>query len=136
MNTTLANANLDGRRVAIYMRSACAPQNNHLSTLDSQRRVLLDLTARHDLELAAEYCDVPASGLDAERPGLRRLLDDANAKHRALDIVLVESPCRLSRNLAEIAKIARELARLGIRLCWADEDRIVSAAPFSAREGD
>lgn len=136
MNTTSAVAILDGRRVAIYMRSACAPQNNRGSALDPQRRMLLDFIARHDLELAAEYCDVPASGLDPERPGLRRLLDDANAEHRAFDIVLAESPCRLSRNFAQLAQVARELARLGIQLCWADEDRIVSAASFSAREGD
>jgi DNA invertase Pin-like site-specific DNA recombinase len=74
--------------------------------------------------------------MDPERPGLRRMRDDAKEACRAFDIVLVESPIRLSRNMVEVMAIKRELAKLGIQLYCADEGCTVSAALFSDHDGE
>jgi DNA invertase Pin-like site-specific DNA recombinase len=133
--TPIAEFNPDGRRIALYLRSACVSQNDPSAALDPQRRVLLDLVAWHQLELIAEYGDAPASGLDPERPGLRRLLDDAKAECRTFDIVFVESLSRLSRQVHEIVEIARELAKRGIQLYCAEQGCIITAAAFSGFAG-
>lgn len=110
------------RRAALYLHSACAPQVDPCSALEAQRRVLLDAAARHNLELVAEYRDIPASGQDAGRPNLGRLLDDVRHDGRSFDIVLVESPSRLSRQAAEMIEIALRLTLAGVQLYRADLD--------------
>jgi DNA invertase Pin-like site-specific DNA recombinase len=119
MNNASENAP-QGRRVAFYLRSACAPQYDPGSALTNQRLRLLEAVARHDLVLVAAFSDAGASGLEINRPGLSRLLQEANKAHPPFDIVMIESPSRLTRDLGDLGIIGLQLTMRGIQLYRAD----------------
>ena len=59
----------------------------------------------------ATYADQPASGSPWERPGLARLLAEAPGR---VDLVVVDSYCRLSANHDELAEIIDRLRWPGV----------------------
>jgi DNA invertase Pin-like site-specific DNA recombinase len=63
---------------------------------------------------AAVYSDPGRSGLDADRPGLRRLL--ADVRRGDLRRVVVRDLTRLARSAALLETILRELRAAGVEL--------------------
>lgn len=100
-------------RAAIYARFS--------SDLQDARSITDQVTlARHyassrGLSIAGIYEDAAISGASVlNRPGLQRLLKDAEA--RQIDVVVTESLDRLSRSQADIAALYERLSFLGLRI--------------------
>lgn len=96
------------KRAALYLRVSTFeqfPQNqsNDLKQFASQR----------GFQIVKEYTDHGVSGTKARRPGLDRLLADAN--RRRFDAVLVWSCDRLARNTKHFLQVLDELNELGIQ---------------------
>jgi len=96
------------KRAALYLRVSTFeqfPQNqsNDLKQFASQR----------GFQIVEEYTDHGVSGTKARRPGLDRLLADAN--RRRFDAVLVWSCDRLARNTKHFLQVLDELNELGIQ---------------------
>lgn len=72
--------------------------------------------------IAAEYSDAAISGATMHRPGLNDLLRAASAG--AFDLILTEALDRLSRDLADISAIWRDLSFLGVRVVTLSEGEI------------
>jgi DNA invertase Pin-like site-specific DNA recombinase len=95
---------------AVYARSAA----------DDDARTACQEQVRRALELAgspagaAVYADPARSGLDPDRPGLRRLL--AEVRRGGLRCVVVRDLARLARSAALLETILDELRAAGVEL--------------------
>ncbi len=79
-----------------------------------QLRDLRELANSRGFEIVGEYCDEGISGSQDSRPGLNRLLADAEAGKFSL--VLVWKLDRLGRSLVHLVKLMEDFRRLGIEL--------------------
>jgi DNA invertase Pin-like site-specific DNA recombinase len=97
-------------RVAIYARVSTTANQS----VEMQLRDLRELAARRGLEIVEEYCDEGVSGSKDSRPGLNRLLADAEAGK--FSVVLVWKLDRLGRSLIHLVRLMEDFGRLGIEL--------------------
>ena len=104
-------------RCAIYTRKSSEEGlEQDFNSLDAQREACAAYIAsqKHEgwTELPARYDDGGFSGGNMERPGLVRLLDDIRAKR--VDVIVVYKVDRLTRSLADFAKIVEVLDAQGV----------------------
>jgi DNA invertase Pin-like site-specific DNA recombinase len=97
-------------RAAIYARVSTTANQS----VEMQLRDLRELAARRGLEIVEEYCDEGVSGSKDSRPGLNRLLADAEAGK--FSVVLVWKLDRLGRSLIHLVRLMENFQRLGIEL--------------------
>jgi site-specific DNA recombinase len=104
-------------RCAIYTRKSSEEGlEQSFNSLDAQREAGEDfiLSQRHEgwRTLPARYDDGGYSGGTMERPALKRLLEDVQA--RKVNVVVVYKVDRLTRSLADFAKIVEALDARGV----------------------
>jgi site-specific DNA recombinase len=104
-------------RCAVYTRKSHEEGlEQDFNSLDAQREACecFILSQKHAgwQALPTMYDDGGLSGATLERPGLQRLLDDVRA--RQLDVVVVYKVDRLTRSLADFAKIVETFDAHGI----------------------
>ena len=109
--------NVPKKRCAIYTRkSTDEGLDQEYNSLEAQRDAGLAFIAsqRHEGWIALDdgYDDGGFSGGNIDRPGLRRLLADIEAKK--IDIVVVYKIDRLTRSLADFAKLVEVFDRNGV----------------------
>lgn len=80
---------------ALYARSATQPETSR--AIREQLRALRPRAAEFGWKRAGEYVDAQTSGIRCDRPGLKRLIADAEAG--AVEIIAACSLDRLSRNI-------------------------------------
>lgn len=122
-------------RAALSLRVSSGKQRD-AATIDIQRAAGMALIAARGWAFVGEYVDDGVSakaGNLARRPGLRRLLDDAEA--RRFDVVIVYDASRLTRaeNQQERGLIIGTLQLAGVRLCYASTGELIDTA---SEEGD
>lgn len=101
------------QRVAIYARFSSDLQRDQ--SIDDQFHLCREHAKRQGWEIVEEYSDRARSGANLiGRPGVLRLLGDAAAGK--FEIILAESPDRLSRDLADLATIRKTLAHQGVAI--------------------
>ncbi|HEY1576199.1 MAG TPA: recombinase family protein [Terracidiphilus sp.] len=104
-------------RCAIYTRKSSeeGPEQS-FNSLDAQREAseafILSQRAEGWRILPAQYDDGGFSGGTMDRPALKRLLDDVNAGK--VDVIVVYKVDRLTRSLADFAKIVEALDAKGV----------------------
>jgi site-specific DNA recombinase len=109
------------RRAAIYSRFSTDLQSE--TSCEDQAALCRGLAAREGLAVTAEYEDRAVSGASTlNRLGLRRLLRDAREKR--FDVVLCEGLDRLSRDQADLARMKKELAFLGVGIVTAQDGAV------------
>jgi site-specific DNA recombinase len=94
------------KRAIIYARVSTEDQVEKYG-LPSQLRACREYSAAHDLEVVEEISDEGISGVILDRAGLSRLRDMARAK--AVDVVVMLDADRLSRELAHLLVLRKEL---------------------------
>ena len=104
-------------RCAIYTRkSSDEGLEQSFNSLDAQREAgeAFVLSQRHEgwQVLSARYDDGGYSGGTMERPALKRLLEDVQAKK--VNVIVVYKVDRLTRSLADFAKIVEALDARGV----------------------
>ena len=104
-------------RCAVYTRKSSEEGlEQSFNSLDAQREACeaYILSQRHEgwHVVSTRYDDGGFSGGNMERPGLKRLLDDIAAKR--VDTVVVYKVDRLTRSLADFAKIVEQFDKQGI----------------------
>ncbi len=83
-------------------------------SVEMQLRDLRELADRRGFEIVGEYCDEGVSGARNSRPGLDRLLADAEA--RQFSVILVWKLDRLGRSLVHLVRLMEDFRRLDIEL--------------------
>ena len=71
-------------------------------SIENQRMILRKFTAENGGTIADEYVDDGWSGTNFERPGVKRLLDDA--KDGKIDTVVVKDLSRFGRNYIQVGQ--------------------------------
>jgi DNA invertase Pin-like site-specific DNA recombinase len=104
-------------RCAIYTRKSSEEGlEQSFNSLDAQREAseafILSQRAEGWRILPAQYDDGGFSGGTMDRPALKRLLEDVNAGK--VDVIVVYKVDRLTRSLADFAKIVEALDRKGV----------------------
>ena len=104
-------------RCAVYTRKSSEEGlEQSFNSLDAQREACeaYILSQRHEgwHAVSTRYDDGGFSGGNMERPGLKKLLDDIAAKR--IDTVVVYKVDRLTRSLADFAKIVEQFDKQGI----------------------
>ena len=104
-------------RCAIYTRKSSEEGlEQSFNSLDAQREACESFIAsqRHEgwRALSTPYDDGGYSGVDMQRPALKQLLDDIAAKK--VDTIVVYKVDRLTRSLADFAKIVEALDARGV----------------------
>lgn len=107
-------------RCAIYTRYSS--HNQREASLADQERECREYAVRNGWDVVEVYSDAAISGGSDQRPSYQRLLNDARS--RKFGIVLAEALDRLSRRLADTAKLHDELSFLEIRLFTKDQGEI------------
>lgn len=97
-------------KTAIYARVSTTTNQS----VEMQLRDLWELADRRGFEIVGEYCDEGVSGAKNSRPGLDRLLADAEA--RQFSVILVWKLDRLGRSLVHLVRLMEDFRRLGIEL--------------------
>lgn len=100
------------RRPALYTRTRRGGQE----AVEQQRARLQQCLADHGVTAVAEYSDVGYSANDRTRPGLQRLL--ADAERGCFDSVLMIDAVRLARDLKLYAELDTHLGKLGVAVHW------------------
>jgi hypothetical protein len=100
------------QRPALYTRTRRGGQE----AVEQQRARLQKCLADRSVTAVAEYSDVGYSANDRTRPGLQRLL--ADAEHGLFDSVLMIDAPRLARDLKLYAELDTHLSKLGVAVRW------------------
>lgn len=108
------------KKVAIYARYSTDLQNAR--SIDDQIRVCRDRSEREGWTVHECYTDYALSGATIVRPGLQQMLQDARSGK--VEVILVESLDRLSRDQADIATIFKHMQFAGIEIITLCEGRV------------
>ena len=103
-------------RCATYSRYSTDRQSP--TSIEDQIRKCSEFAKRNGWEVLPECCyaDRAISAAGSDRPALMQLLRDAQSRECPFQIVLIDDTSRLSRNLADAARIFERLNFAGIRL--------------------
>ena len=81
----------DAKRAALYLRVSTSRQAEADLSIPDQRRQAIAFCAARGWQVAAEFVEPGASGMDDRRPELQRLLDLATSGGAPFDVVVVHS---------------------------------------------
>jgi site-specific DNA recombinase len=103
-------------RCAAYARYSSDLQSP--LSIDDQLRICREYAKSRGFAFVEEhvYTDEAVSGVGADRPGLRRLMDAALSPGRPFDVILLDDSSRLARNTKDALGIFEKLNFAGIRL--------------------
>jgi len=108
------------KKVAIYARYSSELQNAR--SIDDQFRICRERSEREGWTIYECYSDYALSGSTLIRPGLQQMLQDA--RDEKLDLILVESLDRLSRDQADIATVFKHMQFAGVEIITLCEGRV------------
>lgn len=116
-------------RVAAYCRVSTLMESQEES-LETQRAYYGEYIARcEQWDNAGIYADEGLSGLHADkRPAFLQMMEDAMAG--CIDLILVKSISRFSRNAMECQRVVRQLKSHGVYVYF-EKERINSGDPYS-----
>lgn len=108
----------DGLRRTAYGYTRVSTDEQVLgSSLDEQRAAIQKYADDHNIEILGWYSDPGFSAKTANRPDLKRMLDDVRANKGAVDHIIVYNLSRISRNIASYySDIGEFLAHCGVTL--------------------
>lgn len=108
------------KRVAAYCRVS-TDKSSQYDSLETQYKSYLHRISNHpDWEFAGIYADEGKSGTDTiHRPQFIHMIQDA--RDGKIDLILVKSISRFSRNISDCQNYARELRQLGVEILFEKE---------------
>ena len=90
-------------RTGLYLRLSRDDEKAGESlSIENQRIILRKFTAENGGTIVDEYIDDGWSGTDFERPGVKRLLEDA--KDGKIDTIVVKDLSRFGRNYIQVGQ--------------------------------
>lgn len=113
-------------RVGGYTRVSTSEAADKGTSLESQKAHLDMWVQQNNANLVCHYSDPGFTGKDGDRPGLRQLLNDADAKR--FDTVVVTKLDRLARNLRLLLDIEANLREKNVALVSIGENVNTSTA--------
>ena len=112
---------MSSTRCGIYARFSSEKQN--AASIVQQRRKCEEHATRNGWEVlpGCVFYDEAISGASDNRPGLQRVLEEAQRKPKPFDILLVDDTSRLSRKLSDALRTIERLEFAGIRVVFVSQ---------------
>jgi site-specific DNA recombinase len=107
---------------AAYLRVSTNRQAEADLSMPDQRKQAIAFCAARGWQVAAEFVEPGASGMDDRRPELQRLLDLATSGGAPFDVVVVHSFSRFARDHFALEYHVRRLRKAGVRLVSITQD--------------
>jgi site-specific DNA recombinase len=114
-------------RVALYARVSTEMQAEEGFSIEAQLNEMRAYAAQRGWRVVAEFVDAGISGSTMERPGLRALLEAAQAHQ--FDVVLVHELSRLSRSVFDTFEIFEQLGRAQVGFASVREQQFDLSQP-------
>ena len=111
-----------GTRAALYLRVSTGRQAEADLSIPDQRRQALAFCAARGWEVAIEFVEPGASGMDDRRPEFQRMLDMATTEAPPFNVVVVHSFSRFARDHFALEFQVRRLRKHGVRLVSITQD--------------
>ena len=129
-------------RVCAYVRVSSEEQAQEGISLDAQKKYIKEWAGRMGWTTTLLYKDPGHSGKDRERPGLKKMFEDAkvgfepttksrDSSKSLWDMVIAYNNDRLSRDVKDTLSIIDELAQLGVTVKFG----IISNVDLATPEG-
>lgn len=108
-------------RCAAYARYSTDKQNP--VSIEDQIRKCEQYAIQQGWRLLKDhvYSDEEITGATLQRPGLKRLVAEAESPARPFDVILAEDTSRLSRKQADVLNLCERLNFAGVRLCFVSQ---------------
>lgn len=103
-----------GKRVALLSRVSTEEQSLRGYSIREQMRELEEYAAKHGLEVVGRLSDEGFSGADPDRPGLRRVMELAEA--REIDVIISTKRDRIFRSRLYRLLLERDLNEYGVEI--------------------
>ena len=113
---------MSDKRVAGYGRVSTQAQATEGTSSEEQRRVIEEECRKNSWNLVQFYTDDGFSGKNDNRPGLKRLIDEA--KQGKFDAVMFTKLDRLGRNLRDILNIWHDLSEEGLEIICVQQPQV------------
>ena len=114
-------------RVALYARVSTEMQAEEGFSIEAQLNEMRAYAAQRGWRVVAEFVDAGISGSTMDRPGLRALLEAAQAHQ--FDVVLVHELSRLSRSVFDTFEIFDQLGRAQVGFASVREQQFDLSQP-------
>ena len=114
-------------RVALYARVSTEMQAEEGFSIEAQLNEMRAYAAQRGWRVVAEFVDAGISGSTMDRPGLRALLEAAQAHQ--FDVVLVHELSRLSRSVFDTFEIFEQLGRAQVGFASVREQQFDLSQP-------
>ncbi|VFU10937.1 Resolvase domain protein [Methylocella tundrae] len=111
-----------GTRAALYLRVSTGRQAEADLSIPDQRRQALAYCASRGWDVAIEFTEPGASGMDDRRPELQRLLEMATTDAPPFEVVVVHSFSRFARDHFALEYHVRSLRKAGVKLVSITQD--------------
>ncbi len=111
-------------RCALYLRTPCNHQvPGELSPIEQQELLCRAAAAKHGWQVLEQFVYRDTNDLDDDsRPALNSLLRVTNLQPRPFECIMVADITRLSRNLAEMVRIANGFTSIGMFVYCVDKE--------------
>ena len=96
-------------RAYCYLRLSVDKESGDAQSIDAQRSAVHAYAKLHGIQIVEEFIDMGLSGQTDRRPEFRRMVEQATAATRAIDLVLIYDFSRLSRDMRLFSDTVRDL---------------------------
>lgn len=118
-------------KAATYLRVSTVAQVDEGYGLQVQRRQCLAYADFREWDIVREFCDDGFSGVDSERPALKRL--EQAIRDKIFDVLIVPSLDRLGRSSRIILRIVDDMDGVGFVSCREQFDTTTPTGRFTMR---
>ena len=115
-----SEANSPTIRASLYARVSSDLQS--AASIEDQLRICAEHATKEGWQVVERYFDQAVSGASLIRPGIQKLLQDAEA--RKFDVILTESLDRVSRDQEDIAHVFKRMRFKGVRIVTLSEGEV------------
>lgn len=99
-----------------YERVSTTEQADRDLSLPAQHQAIVEFATRHGATIDDDYVEAGASGTDAQRPVLQRLLGDALQPSSTISTIVVHHTSRFTRDATHARVVKSKLRKAGVRV--------------------
>ncbi len=112
------------KKAAGYVRVSTFEQAEKGTSIDEQKRLIVEECQKRGWQLAKLYCDEGVSGKITDRPELQRLQADADAGE--FQVIMFTKSDRLTRSLRDLNNLRHDWTTLGLEIYCIEQPEINS----------
>ena len=110
------------KRAYVYLRLSVDKEGGTPQSIDAQRSAIRAYAKKQDIQIVEEFVDAGFSGQNDRRPDFQRMVAQATAGDRPVDLVLMYMFSRIARNMRLFFNTLGDLEDAGVEVVSITED--------------